>query len=278
MVGRVPPLTLNAVRWLLAALILLPLGFRALANTRAIARQWRYLLIVGSLGVGAYNALQYLALETSTPINVTLIAAGMPVWMLAIGALFFDVPPTRRQLLGASLSIVGVLLVIVRGSMHALASVQLVRGDLYILAAVIAWSFYSWLLARPPGWLTRGAQPAWSWSEFLLLQISFGMLVAGSAAAFEHALYDLPIDCSFAVIAALVFVAVGPAVVAYRCWGLGVVEGGPTLAALFSNLTPLFAALLSAVVLGETPRWFHGAAFALIVAGIIASSSGPLRD
>ena len=52
MVGRVPPLTLNALRWLLAALILLPLGFRALRAPRTIARQWPYLLIIGSLGVG----------------------------------------------------------------------------------------------------------------------------------------------------------------------------------------------------------------------------------
>ena len=52
---------------------------------------------------------------------------------------------------------------------------------------------------------------------------------------------------------------------------LGAGRGG-RLAGFFSNLTPLFAALLSAALLGEPPHLYHGAAFALIVAGIAAST------
>jgi drug/metabolite transporter (DMT)-like permease len=74
------------------------------------------------------------------------------------------------------------------------------------------------------------------------------------------------------LVAALAFVAVGPSLVAYRLWGLGVAAAGPAVAAFFGNLTPLFAALLSAALLGEWPRPFHGLAFALIVAGILVSS------
>jgi drug/metabolite transporter (DMT)-like permease len=70
----------------------------------------------------------------------------------------------------------------------------------------------------------------------------------------------------------LLFVAVGPAVLAYRCWGLGVQRVGPNIAGFFSNLTPLFAALMSAALLGEAPRLYHGIAFALIVGGIVVSS------
>jgi drug/metabolite transporter (DMT)-like permease len=44
------------------------------------------------------------------------------------------------------------------------------------------------------------------------------------------------------------------------------------VAAFFANLTPLFAALLSALLLGEAPQPYHGLAFALIVAGIAASA------
>ena len=73
MVGQVPPLTLNLLRWLLTALILLPLAWRALRPPSRILQRWRYLLAVGVLGVGAFNSLQYLALVTSTPLNVTLV-------------------------------------------------------------------------------------------------------------------------------------------------------------------------------------------------------------
>ena len=270
-VGSVPPLTLNFLRWVLAALILLPLGWRALRDPRAIAERWRYLLLIGLLGIGSYNALQYLALVTTTPINVTLIAASLPIWMLVVGALLHGEHPTRRQLAGALLSLAGVLLVIARGDLSALARVRFVAGDLYVLVAVVAWAFYSWLLARPPEAMRPPQRPDWDWAGFLLVQTLFGLLGAGAASGAELAITHAHVQWNGWVLAALLYVAVGPSVISYRCWGLGVVRAGPALAAFFGNLTPVFAALMSAAALGEAPRWFHALAFALIVGGIAVS-------
>jgi drug/metabolite transporter (DMT)-like permease len=277
LVGHVPPLTLNALRWLLAALLLAPLGWHALRDGRAIARSWRYLLAIGCLGVGAYNAFQYLALTTSTPLNVTLIAASGPAWTLAVGALGFGQHPAPRQIAGALLSLAGVVLVVSRGSWATLAQVQWVAGDIYILIGAFAWAVYSWLLVQPPAWLrppSRDTLQAWGWAGLLLVQMLFGLLAAGIAATGELASTPThAIDWRNPwVVGALVFLAIGPSIVAYRCWGLGVALGGPALAAFFANLTPLFAALLSAVWLGQAPQAYHALAFALIVAGIAVSA------
>jgi len=67
-------------------------------------------------------------------------------------------------------------------------------------------------------------------------------------------------------------VALGPALLAYRCWGLGVQRAGPAIAGFFSNLMPLFAAVLSAAFLGESPQTYHAIAFLLIAGGIVISS------
>ena len=286
MVGHVPPLTLNFLRWALALGLLLPFGWRALREPRALLERAPQLLLLGTLGVGAYNALQYLALVSTTPINVTLFAASMPVWMLAIGAAVYGVHPTPRQLLGAALSLAGVALVLARGDPATLARVQFVRGDLYIVAAIVAWAFYSWMLARPPSALRGVRQPrvrgadgterSWDWAETLLVQVLFGLVAAGGSAGLEQLAGAADIRWSGWVAAGLAYVAIGPSLIAYRCWGQGVTVGGPALAAFFGNLTPVFAALLSSAVLGEPPRWYHGAAFALIAAGI-AVSSGRLR-
>ena len=88
LVGSVAPMLLNALRWWIALVLLLPLGWRVLRRPTDIATHWKHLALLGLLGVGSYNALQYLALQTSTPINVTLIASSSPVWMLLFGALF----------------------------------------------------------------------------------------------------------------------------------------------------------------------------------------------
>jgi drug/metabolite transporter (DMT)-like permease len=271
----VPPLLLNALRWLGALLVLLPLGWQALgtAERRAeVAARWRPLALLGLLGVGSYNACQYLALQTSTPINVTLIASSTPVWMLLVGALFFGERPQGRQVAGALLSLLGVLVVLVRGDPAALGSLRLVAGDLWMLLASLAWALYSWQLARPHPLLAGSARPGWDWAQFILLQTLFGLAFAGAAAGAEGLLTTHTLRWSWGLGLALVFLAVGPSVLAYRAWGLGVAGAGPATAAIFANLTPLFAALLSAALLGELPRPFHGVAFALIVAGIVVGS------
>ena len=263
-----PPITLNFVRWLLALVFLLPLAGWVLRPGSGLAQAWRRFAVLGLLGVGLYNALQYLALHTSTPLNVTLVGSSMPLWMLALGSLFFQVPATRRQLVGAVLSIAGVGVVLARGDLDQLAQFRLVPGDLYMLLATLSWAWYSWLLVR------RDEPPAIraDWAAFLLAQVVFGLGWSGVMTGAEWALTDTHIEWSWALLAALLFIAIGPAVIAYRCWGLGVQQAGPTVAGFFGNLTPLFAAVLSALFLGETPHLYHGVAFVLIVAGIWVSS------
>jgi len=265
----VPPMTLNLIRWILAFVLLLPLAHRVLRRDSPVWAHWRRFIVLGLLGIGCYNALLYLALQTSTPINVTLVGSSMPVWMLAIGALFFDVPATRRQMAGAALSITGVVVVLSRGEWGQLLALRLVPGDFFILLATIAWGFYSWLLVRT----TEPASIRNDWAAFLMGQLVFGLGWSGLFAGAEWASgMGTPIVWGTPLLAALAFIAIGPALLAYCFWGIGVRRAGPNLAGFFANLTPLFAALLSAAFLGEVPHLYHALAFALIVGGIVVSS------
>jgi drug/metabolite transporter (DMT)-like permease len=274
-VGRIPPLGLNAMRWALALALLALLGWRALATPAAreqIRSRWLHLATLGLVGVGAYNALQYLALVTTTPTNATLIAASSPAWMMAVGMVMHGERPTRKQVLGALLSLVGALTVVARGDPALLRQVHFVVGDLLMLLATLSWSIYSWLLARPPAAMRPPLRPAWNWAEFLFVQTLFGVVWAGAAGAAEQLVSPQAVEWSATTAAALLFIAIGPSIMAYRCWGMAVTEAGPAVAAIFVNLTPLFAALLSIALLGDTPRAYHGVAFVLIVAGIVVSS------
>jgi drug/metabolite transporter (DMT)-like permease len=274
LVGSVPPLALNALRWALAFVLLLPLGWRALAQWHDVKSRWRHLALLGFVGVGSYNALQYAAVHTSTPLNVTLIAASMPLFMLCVGALFYREPPRAPQVIAAAFSLLGVAFVISRGRWQTLLDIELLPGDLLMLLATALWALYSWMLARPPSSMRGEARPNWNWAEFLLVQVLSGGLWAAAGALGEAAVAPQAIHWSPAVLGALVYVAIGPSLIAYRCWGLGVATVGPAVAGFFSNLTPLFTGVLQAMLLGEPPRWYHGVAFALIVAGIVASQAG----
>jgi drug/metabolite transporter (DMT)-like permease len=267
--AAVPPMTLNLLRWAIALVILLPLAGSILRPGSGLWGCWRRFAVLGLLGVGLYNSLQYLALQSSSPINVTLVAASMPVWMLLVGSLFFKARVRRKQVIGAGLSIVGVLLVLSRGEWRQLAALHLVPGDLYMIGATIAWSFYSWLLTLPnePKDIRR------DWASFLMAQVVFGVMWSSVFAVAEWQVDERHIDWSWPLVAALLYVAVGPAIIAFRCWGAGIQRAGPAVAGFFSNLTPLFAALMSSTFLGEMPHLYHAAAFALIMGGIVFSSS-----
>jgi drug/metabolite transporter (DMT)-like permease len=277
MQGSIPPFTFNFLRWVLAFAMLLPLAAWVLAPRSPVWTHWRRFAMLGLLSVALYNALQYMALKTSTPINVTLVASSMPVWMLLLGRLFYSVPVTRRAALGALMSLTGVVVVLVRGDWRQLGALQLVPGDAWMLAASITWAAYSWMLARP----APGSEPAdvrRDWAAFLLAQVAFGLAWSSVMTAGEWALLPTApenrqhLQWGWPLALSLLFVAVGPSLLAYRAWGASVARVGPTTAGFFSNLTPLFAALMSATLLGEPPHLYHLAGFVLIVGGILVST------
>lgn len=265
----ISPITLNLLRWAIAFVLLLPLAGAVLRPGSVLWPQWRRFALLSLFSIGGYNALLYLALTTSSAINVTLVGASTPIWMPLIGRLCFRVRITRRQWLGALLSLSGVVLVLGRGDWQLIRHLRLVPGDLYVLLASIAWAFYSWLLARPT---PESAPLRADWAQFLLAQVVLGLGWSALFSAGEWVLTPAHIAWSWPLAAALAFIAIGPAVIAYASWGAGVARAGPAVAGFFINLTPLFTALLSSAFLGETPHLYHAMAFVLIVSGIVLSS------
>jgi drug/metabolite transporter (DMT)-like permease len=266
--GLVSPVTLNFFRSVTALLIVLPLAASIYRQGSGFATHWRRFAVLGLLGIGIFNTLQYLALQSTTPINVTLVAASMPFMMLALGGMFFGVSVARKQVLGAVLSIIGVLVVLCRGEWSQLMALRATPGDIYILIATFLWSAYSWILMR----FKEEHDLRWNWAGLLVAQLSFGVLWSGLFAAAEWVLVPPQVDWGWPMAAGLLFVALGPAIIAFGLWGVGVQRVGPGIAGFFANLTPIFAALLSTAFLGEMPQLYHVAAFALIVGGIVLSS------
>jgi len=261
-VGSIGPLTLNALRWLLAGLILLPFAWGALKRQRSLIRQhWRWIAAMGFFGIGCYNALQYQGLQTSTVLNITLIASSGPVSILLVGAWFFNEPMRPAQVFGAILSLSGVIWVILRGDFGRIAHIGAAPGDLFMLVATVCWSFYTWILRRhrPPGM----PMVALMW-----LQMAFGLVLILPVTIVEVLLGHAPTEWSGRTALVALYVALFPALLAYFCWDRAVERVGAQLPVFFTNLTPVFAAVMSVIWLGEAPQIYHGVGLALILLGI----------
>lgn len=262
------PMLFNFLRWAIVLALLAPLAPWVFRRGSGLWVHGRRFALLGFFSVAVYNSLQYLALHSSSPINVTLIAASMPVWIIIIGALFFHTPVTGWKLVGAVASIAGVVVVLTRGDLTTILAFRFLPGDLLILLAIIGWSLYSWLLTRTD--IPERIRS--DWAALLLAQVLYGLIFSGLFTLAETAFWPQPTVWGWPLILTLVVVAIGPAILAFRYWGEGVRTFGPTLAGFFANLAPLFTALMSTVFLGEPPRLSHLVAFMLIVGGIWISS------
>ena len=261
------PVLLNTIRWGVTALILLPFAWRVFGSASPLWQSSKRFALLSLLGVGSYNVLLYLALKSSTPINVTLIGASMPIWAIVIGALFYKEQPNIKQIIGALISLIGVTVVIVRGELERLIEIEFVAGDLLMVLATILWGAYSWMLSHPK----ESTERTWPWSYFLLAQVGFGFCWSLGFAVTEWQLEYSYFTWSWPTVFMIIYVIIGPSLIAYRCWGLGVSGAGATVATFFTNLIPLFTAILSTLLLQKPPEPFQGVAFALILAGIYLS-------
>ncbi|CUA93086.1 DMT family transporter [Thiomonas bhubaneswarensis] len=261
MVGQIPPLALSFYRWLFALLLALLIVGPDLWRHRAVVRRrWVSLAIMGMLGVGSYNSLQYVALETTTPLNVSLITSSAPVFILLIGGAFYKQAVGWAQWVGALLSIAGVALVVAKGDLAHLAALHVAPGDLIMLVAVFLWAIYTWELRQRP----LGLAPMTS----LAAQMIWGVLSILPFMLAERWIGGQVTHWGGPVWLALAYVAVLPSLLAYWCWGSAVGRVGAQIPAYFGNLAPLFAALLSWLFLHETIHWYHLWAALLIFAGI----------
>ncbi len=265
MVGQIAPMALSFWRWTLAFLFILPFTARGIYAARAeFIVHWRDMVVFGVSGIGVYNSFQYLALQTSPALNVTLIAASGPIFTLITGALFFNSRISPQQAFGAALSVLGVLWVVGRGSIEQVIALRLTPGDGYILFAIAVWSIYTWRL--------RTRRPNIAAAPFLTVQIGIGAIAILPFYIAESMVTNVRFTLSANVLFALGYIALLPSLAAYFCWDRAVARTGATLPAYFVNLTPVFAALLATIFLDEHVALFHLVGALLIFAGIVISS------
>lgn len=262
----VHPLGLNAWRWLLATVIVLPLAWPGLRREwRAVLDHWPYLAALGITGVAAFHVFVYQALQHAPASHALLLLSTAPALILLLSAVTLGEAIGRRQRLGVALSLAGAGVLVCRGEPAMLARLTLGAGEAWMLAAVPTWAIYSVLLKRRPASLSQGTVLAASMITGLLAMTPFLALAPST----------LVVAWSPSVIAAVVYIGIGASVAAFWCWNLGVARIGPARAGVYLHLMPLFGAALGIALLGESLHAWHALGAAGVFGGIVlAQGSG----
>ena len=257
--GDVPPLAAGSIRWIVPALLLAPFAAPHLARDwPEVRRTWPTIVVLSLVGGATFGTLQYVGLNYTTALNVSVLNSVAPVLIIAAGWALFADRVGWTEALGIAISLAGVLAIITQGRLEALAGLAFNKGDLVILFNMLLWALYSASLRR------RGAM---HWVSFTFILASISAVATLPFWLAEH-LSGARLVPTLPNVAALAFVAIFPSLLAYAAWSRGVEVLGAGRAGAFLHLIPLYSALIAGAALGERIEGYHLAGFALIVAGV----------
>jgi len=251
--GRIPPVTLNSLRWAIALLVLMPIAWPQLVGKGKIVwAHWKQLLLLAVPSVTIYNTFIYLGTRTTTATNAGLIVGTMPIATLVLAILAGQERATVTRVAGFVASFIGVDLTII----HHLSFSS---GDLFILGAALSFAAYSILLRH-------FAIPLGPFALLALLS-AFGLALCIPFCVLELAGGER-ILWSFGDLAAIFYVGIFPSVIATIFWNEAMARVGASTAAIFFNLVPVFAVVMAITLLGESLTLFQLIGMGLIFIGI----------
>jgi drug/metabolite transporter (DMT)-like permease len=224
------------------------------------------LLGMAATGVVGFQVLQYAGLRFTTALNAGLVNSLGPLLTLTLSRLFAKEILRRWQVVGAVVSVVGVVGVLSQGSWQTLRLLRFNPGDLLVLAAVCFWSLYS-IMGR----------------SILGRHSTVQVTAISTIVAFPLLLGPAMVEC-FArppalqggLAAAILYIGLGPSFLAFLAWNHGVQRLGASGAMAFYNTLPVYAGLLGAAALGEWPGAAQLLGGGLVLTGCLVAVRGGL--
>jgi drug/metabolite transporter (DMT)-like permease len=253
-------------RWFLGAslltLIAIPTLRAAVPRLRPLAGE---LAIGGIFGVGVFSFLLLGGAYYSLALEVGLLNATTPIWTAALGAVLGTERLSRTSLAGLALALIGTLVIIVKGDPVALGQFQFGFGNVMSLLAALCFAAFSlrvrvWARTIDP--MSMTVATAWAGILFVMLPV---YLVLGTWTG--HWFTQPGGEIGTAALA-VGYMAIGPTMLGNLLYLYGVTLTGPTRAATFLYLSPVFSAGLAIGFLGEQLAWFHVVGVAVISAGL----------
>jgi len=261
-VDTIPPVTFAQLRWIGAALAILPIAWPYLRRDwPAIRANWPMLAALSFLGITCFNTMAYIGLQHTEAINAVLLQSTVPLIIGLFTFVLFRDRLTFGQAAGITVSLIGVLVIISRGDITALTALRFNVGDIWVLAGLACYALYSALLRK---------RPEIHWLSFLAITIIVGQAFSLPAFVWELAA-GRTMRLTPGAFAALFYVIVFASLLAYIFYNRGVELIGANRVGPFFHLVPVFGSAIAMLTLGERPQLFHGIGYALILVGIVLS-------
>jgi drug/metabolite transporter (DMT)-like permease len=264
----VPPLTLNFFRWLIVWFILIPFTFRdILKNFKVIKKNFYSILLMSITSISLFNSVVYYSLNFTQVLNGALMISIIPVLIVFISYIFKTEKINLSQILGLILSITGVVIIITQLDFTKLINLNLNKGDLWLLVAMLSWAIYSTMLITHKTGL--------KYLSFMTVIVSIGLIFLFPQFLFEVSNHQV-IKFNTPVILITSYVVFFAGIGSYILWNKAVIIVGPNKAGIFLHLMPVFSSFMAIFLLNEKLMNFHLIGAIIIIIGIYLSTKKSL--
>ena len=262
--GVVPPFTFTLMRTIVAIIAFAPFASKEFRRCLpSILSRLPFYIFLSLTGIGYYNALVYLAGQTTPAINMALLALSSPVFTLLLCRVFYGELLTPRRLLGLAAAICGVTLLTARGDLALLKTLNFHIGDLFMLSAAFIFACYSASL--------RSMDQAVTSHAFI-----FTMFLVSAVFLLPFCIWELSqgmtVNFTPVSISAILYLGIVASIFCYICWNGAVARIGAGNVALIYYSMPLFSGIEATLLLGESLQWFHGVSGTLILSGVLVAT------
>jgi drug/metabolite transporter (DMT)-like permease len=259
------PFTGAGLRYSVALIFLIPLAFRQNRNFfKEGLKKIPLMAALGLTGIFGYNFFFFKGLKSIPASRGALLVSLNPLFVMLLSALVYKEKITKLKLLGILVSLTGLVIVVSRGQIGSIFSSFQV-GDLFMLGCPATWAVYT-IIARPALQHTTPLQ-ATTWAS--LTGLSFLLLFSLS----EPAMPKITLEIG----ASLLYLGLIGTVVGFVWYYDGIQKIGATRTAIFTNLVPVFAILLSVLLLHEEVIWFTWLGGILVLSGVWITNSQQIK-
>lgn len=253
------PLALNALRFPLAGLVLIPLVRRQPGPRRPERSDVAALVALGLLGNVVYQLCFIYGLNATLAGNASLLLATSPVWTLLLSLRLGHERASLRVVAGLLATVAGMVLVVLGRVDRIGLGLASLKGDMLMVTAAVLWSGYT-VGAR--GHVRRyGALRVTAWTLWIGTP---ALVVIGAPALADTELTAVPVWAWGCVAYAGIFAIA----VADLLWYRGVRVLGKARTAVYSNLVPVAALATAFLWLGEVPTPLQLTGAGVILAGL----------
>ena len=268
--GIFPPFTFAFMRITVALIVFAPFAGRDFLRCWPIFLNRPFFYIFLALtGLGYFNPLIYISGQTTTAINMALLALASPIFTLILSRVFLGDAFTPRRLSGLFAAISGVVLLTTRGDVALLLELNFHIGDLIMIFASFIFACYSVSL--------RYIDERVSSNAFIFFLVAASFLFLLPPAAWEMS-QGLQAQFTPVTITGIVYLGIVATILCYIGWNGAIARLGPGNTALLYYTMPLFIGFEAVLLLGEPLRWFHFVSGMLIIAGVLVATQKQVGD